>query len=140
MHGRGSRAHRPAAVHILLLGGGSSAVHATLPASMTEREISVIRDPAGLAALDGQWDDLLARSGSDTVFLTWDWLRTWYEVYGAEVEPCVVLVREHGRLVAAAPLKIEERRRYGLRVRQLEYIGTGRAVCPDFLDFVSEAG
>jgi len=61
-------------------------------------------------------------------------------VYGAEVEPCVVLVRDGGRLVAAAPLKIEERRRYGLRVRQLEFIGTGRAVCPDFLDFVIEAG
>src|SRR5207249_2089990 len=103
-------------------------------------EVTVIRDPARLSTLDGEWDELLARSASDTVFLTWDWLRTWYEVYGAEVEPCVVLVRDGGRLVAAAPLKIEERRRYGLRVRQLEFIGTGRAVCPDFLDFVIEAG
>ncbi len=107
---------------------------------MTAPEVTVIRDPARLPTLDGEWDDLLARSASDTVFLTWDWLRTWYEIYGAEVEPCVVLVRENGRLVAAAPLKIEARRLYGLRVRQLEFIGTGRAVCPDFLDLVIEAG
>src|SRR5207237_1286860 len=114
--------------------------HGTLPAPMTAPEVTVIRDPARLPTLDGEWDDLLARSASDTVFLTWDWLRTWYEIYGAEVEPCVVLVREDGRLLAAAPLKLEARRLYGLRVRQLEFIGTGRAVCPDFLDLVIEAG
>jgi len=104
------------------------------------RDVAVVRDAAGLAALAPEWDDLLARSASDTVFLTWDWLWTWWEVYGADLEPCVATVREDGRLVAAAPLKIEERRRYGLTFRQLEFIGTGRAVCPDFLDLVVEAG
>ena len=104
------------------------------------REVSVIRDAAGLAALAPEWDELLARSASDTVFLTWDWLSTWWEIYGGGIEPCVATVREDGRLVAAAPCKVEERRRYGLTFRQLEFIGTGRAVCPDFLDFVIEAG
>jgi len=104
------------------------------------RDVAVIRDVAGLAALASEWDDLLTRSASDTVFLTWDWLWTWWETYGAGVEPCVATVRENGRLVAAAPCKIEERRRYGLTFRQLEFIGTGRAVCPDFLDFVIAGG
>jgi len=104
------------------------------------REIEVIRTPDRLASLGDEWDALLARSVSDTVFLTWDWLSTWWEVYGGAIEPCVVAVREDGRLVAAAPCKIEERRHYGLTFRQLEFIGTGRAVCPDFLDVVVEAG
>lgn len=107
---------------------------------MASLDVTVVRDPARLPALGAEWDALLARSAADTVFLTWDWLSTWWDVYGAELEPCVVLVRENGRLVAGAPLKIESRRRYGMRVRQLEFIGTGRAVCPDFLDFVVEAG
>src|SRR5690349_11311164 len=104
------------------------------------REVAVIRDADRLAALAPDWDDLLARSASDTVFLTWDWLSTWWEVYGEGLEPSVATVREDGRLVAAAPCKVETRRRYGLTFRQLEFIGTGRAVCPDFLDFVVERG
>lgn len=104
------------------------------------REVTVIRDAEQLAALASEWDDLLARSAVDTVFLTWDWLWSWWEVYGAGLQPCVAVVREAGRLVAAAPCKIEDRRHYGLGFRQLEFIGTGRAVCPDFLDFVVEAG
>ncbi len=104
------------------------------------REVTVVRDPAAFPALAADWDALLARAACDTVFLTWDWLTSWWEVYGGDIAPCIVCVREDGRLVAAAPLKIEPRRRYGMRVRQLEFIGTGRAVCPDFLDFVVEAG
>ncbi len=104
------------------------------------REVRVIRDAAGLAALAPEWDELLARSASDTVFLTWAWLASWWDTYGDGLEPRVATVREDGRLVAAAPCKIEERRRYGLSFRQLEFIGTGRAVCPDFLDLVIERG
>ena len=104
------------------------------------REVEVVRDPRRLDGIAAEWDGLLARSASDTVFLTWDWLISWWEVYGKDLEPCIALVREQGRLVAAAPCMIEVRRRYGLRFKQLAFIGTGRAVCPDFLDFVVEAG
>lgn len=104
------------------------------------RDVKVVRDEAGFRALGREWDELLARSAVDQVFLTWDWLETWWDVYGRGVEPFVVTVREHGRLVAAAPLKLERRQRVRVPYRQLEFIGTGRAVCPDFLDFVIEAG
>ncbi len=104
------------------------------------REVRVIRDAAGFAALAPEWDALLACSAGDVVFLTWDWLSTWWEVYGGGLEPCVAIVLEDGRLVAAAPCKVERRRRYGLGFRQLGFIGTGQAVCPDFLDVVVERG
>jgi CelD/BcsL family acetyltransferase involved in cellulose biosynthesis len=104
------------------------------------RDVKVIRDAAGLAALASEWDGLLARSPADVVFLTWDWLSTWWDVYGSALEPAVAVVREQGRLVAAAPCKIERRRRFGLAFRQLGFIGTGQAVCPDFLDLVVESG
>jgi CelD/BcsL family acetyltransferase involved in cellulose biosynthesis len=104
------------------------------------REVALIRDPERLAALGEDWDGLLAGSAADTVFLTWDWLWSWWQVYGPGAEPCVATVREDGRLVAAAPCKIEERRRYGLSFRQLEFIGTGQAPCPDFLDVVVARG
>ncbi len=104
------------------------------------REVEIIRHPERLAALAPEWDALLARSAADTVFLTSDWLETWWEVYGAGAALAVAIVREDGRLVAAAPCKVEERRRYALGFRQLEFVGTGRAVCPDFLDVIVEPG
>ena len=103
-------------------------------------EVTVIRDVPGLLALGSEWDALLERSAVDTVFLTWDWLLSWWEVYGDGVQPLVITVRDGGRLVAAAPLKIERRQRVRVPYRQVEFIGTGRAVCPDFLDFVIERG
>lgn len=104
------------------------------------REVKVIRDDAGFRALATEWDELLERSAVDTVFLTWAWLESWWDVYGTVAELLVLTVREDGRLVAAAPLKIERRQRARLPYRQVEFIGTGRAVCPDFLDFVVERG
>lgn len=103
-------------------------------------EVRVIRDVPGFLALGTEWDELLERSAVDTVFLTWDWLVSWWEVYGNGIEPLVITVREQGRLVAAVPLKIARRARARVPYRQVEFIGTGQAVCPDFLDFVIERG
>ena len=29
-----------------------------------------------------QWEELLRAGETDTVFLTWEWQRTWWEVFG----------------------------------------------------------
>ena len=52
-------------------------------------EVQVIRDVPGFRALGREWDDLLERSAVDTVFLTWAWLESWWDVYGDGVEPLV---------------------------------------------------
>jgi CelD/BcsL family acetyltransferase involved in cellulose biosynthesis len=104
------------------------------------REVEIVRTADRLAALEPEWNALLARTASNVVFLTWEWLWSWWETYGNGVEPYVIAVRESGRLIAVAPCKIEDRRRYGLAFRQLEFLGSGRTPCPDFLDLMIEAG
>ena len=86
--------------------------------------LEVITDEAGLDALEGDWRDLSARARNDSVFLSWTWHRTWWEVFGARAGRLhVVTVRDGPRLVGLLPL-------YWCRtggVRTLRLVGTGEA-------------
>ena len=57
------------------------------------------------AALEDEWDALLAESSVGCTFLTWDWVSSWAAVYGGEVEPLVHVCRdERGALTGIVPL------------------------------------
>jgi CelD/BcsL family acetyltransferase involved in cellulose biosynthesis len=100
------------------------------------RKFDVLRSGDEFAALEDEWTDLLSRSENDNVFLTWEWLRTWWEVYGSLGRLLVVTVRQENRLVAAAPLCVVEGTRAGpWKPRELRFLGT-LEVCSDFVDIV----
>jgi CelD/BcsL family acetyltransferase involved in cellulose biosynthesis len=64
----------------------------------------IITDWDCWAALEPEWNDLLERSRSDTLFLTWQWIKTWATLVGPRVAPLVVLARDgRGGLAGAAP-------------------------------------
>jgi CelD/BcsL family acetyltransferase involved in cellulose biosynthesis len=58
-----------------------------------------------LFAPGGEWDELLARSSANTVFLLSGWLRAWRETLGCRGEILVPQIRSAGRLVAAAAFR-----------------------------------
>ena len=64
---------------------------------------------AGALVTTQEWDDLLHRSVSDVVFLTWQWQQVWWRHFGAR-EDCtlhlLVLKDERSTLVGIAPLFI----------------------------------
>ena len=94
-------------------------------------------------ALEPEWDDLLDRSWNQSIFLTWDWMYTWWEVYRDESkELLVITVRgENGKLLCIAPL-IKNRYAWKkfLTIRQIRFLGTGEneedEVCSEYLDFI----
>ncbi|WP_019358941.1 MULTISPECIES: GNAT family N-acetyltransferase [Streptomyces] len=61
------------------------------------------------AALAEEWEALRARNRSATPFQSHAWLWSWWRSYGRRGRLRVVLVRENGRLVAAAPLMLVHR-------------------------------
>lgn len=64
-------------------------------------------DPKTFATLEAEWNALLAQSITDTIFLTYEWQRTWWECLG-NGELCLVTVREDdGTLIGIAPLFAE---------------------------------
>lgn len=62
-------------------------------------------ESGGFGALKPEWNDLLHRSCCDNLFLTWEWLSTWWKHLGeGELQLLGFRTEEDGRLVGIAPL------------------------------------
>jgi CelD/BcsL family acetyltransferase involved in cellulose biosynthesis len=86
--------------------------------------------------LAGEWTDLLAASPSACLFLTWEWLFTWWKHLSGGRRLSILAVRSHGQLVALAPLACRPRRlEKVLSMGALEFLGTG-SVGSDYLDLI----
>ncbi|MBO8186270.1 GNAT family N-acetyltransferase [Streptomyces spirodelae] len=70
---------------------------------------ALCRSEGQFAGLAADWDALRSRNRSATPFQSHAWLWSWWRSYGRRGRLRVVLVRENGRLVAAAPLMLVHR-------------------------------
>jgi len=92
------------------------------PAAVPLR-VDTITGWQGLLDLQPAWDALLEEAGVDHPFLSHEWVRTWWECFGAGHDLHVLVVREGDLTVAIVPLMRSAGRFYGLRVLRLEIIG-----------------
>jgi hypothetical protein len=97
------------------------------------------------AASKSSWDDLLARSDADPLFMSWDWQWRWWKhhapVLGATLALAAVYIGD--RLAGLAPFysrPVVVRKL--LRTRRLELIGIAwrdrRAMFSDYLDIIAD--
>jgi CelD/BcsL family acetyltransferase involved in cellulose biosynthesis len=101
--------------------------------------IEVVDSAAGFAAMRAEWGELLASSGSDCLFLTWEWLYTWWLHVARHRRLFIVTVRSESQLIAIAPL-ISTRVWIGpFAVRLLEFAGSG-TIGSDYLDVIVRRG
>lgn len=61
----------------------------------------------GFEALAGEWNDLLRRSPTDTVFLTLEWQRHWWAAYQPGELRLMAARADNDRLIGIAPLFID---------------------------------
>ena len=106
---------------------------------MSDPRVNVIRFPAGLQLLEGGWNDLLAGSPADSVFLTWEWQTTWWKHLAAGRPLVVVAVWHEDVLIAIAPFVRGHRRALRLGLPALELLGSGD-VGSDYLDVIVRSG
>jgi len=92
--------------------------------------------------MESNWNELLKDSHANTIFLTWEWISTWWKVYGDKYKLYIVTVKDSsGRLLAIAPLKIAERKFLQFcKISTLEFIGYGEEITPEHLNFVIRKG
>ncbi|MGY0025051.1 GNAT family N-acetyltransferase [Streptomyces sp. YJ-C3] len=75
-----------------------------MPEGASGPVVTVCGDAAEFGALREEWNRLHRACGTATPFQSHAWLHSWWLSYGGGSRLCVVLVRQGGRLVAAAPL------------------------------------
>jgi CelD/BcsL family acetyltransferase involved in cellulose biosynthesis len=104
-------------------------------AEARELTVEVIENEAAFMALRDEWRALLSSSSSDCLFLTWEWLHTWWKHLGHDKPLFIVTVRAGEQLIAIAPLTITRAWVGPVTVPMLEFAGSGM-VGSDYLDFI----
>jgi CelD/BcsL family acetyltransferase involved in cellulose biosynthesis len=115
---------------------------ATLPAAADVRErhveaascsTEVVTDYDAFLDLEAAWNDAVVRARVPHPFLRHEWVRTWWECFGAGRRLHIVVIRRGGLIAAIAPLMWESTRMYGLRVRQLRLLQNDHTPRTDIL-------
>jgi CelD/BcsL family acetyltransferase involved in cellulose biosynthesis len=103
-------------------------------------DIERIEDTAGFEKLKEEWNELLESSASNCLFLTWEWLYTWWKHLSDGRKLLIIAVRCDGELVGIAPLAVRPRKLTRLLpFRLVEFLGTG-SVGSDYLDLIIRRG
>jgi CelD/BcsL family acetyltransferase involved in cellulose biosynthesis len=95
--------------------------------------VKEINEYAQFIELREQWNNVLSRSKDNEVFLTWEWLSTWWRHYGKERELTILLAEDGEKIVAIAPLMCSVYKLFGLRLRRIEFLGTEHT---DYRNFI----
>jgi CelD/BcsL family acetyltransferase involved in cellulose biosynthesis len=100
--------------------------------------IQLVDRIAELQPFAHDWNRLLQASSANGVFLTWEWISRWWEVYGGERKLTVLLAWRAAELVGIAPLMIGKHPSYGsARPRVLMMIGQGGDTLAERFAFIS---
>ncbi len=111
----------------------------------TERKsisLQVIQSENDLKQLQSEWNSLLEHSAANSIFLTWEWISTWWKYFHQRTKLWITTARltSTSELVGIAPLGIRHHtKRTGMVERSLIFLGNGQAA-PDHLDFIIRVG
>lgn len=86
---------------------------------------AVIKSFEDFHSLRDDWNSLVANQAPSKIWLTHDWYDCWWRSFGGSQRLYIVTVHRDGRLVAIAPLMIQELKIKGVRQRVLSFIENG---------------
>jgi CelD/BcsL family acetyltransferase involved in cellulose biosynthesis len=84
--------------------------------------VDVISDHQQFLALAGEWNQAVEQAGVPHPFLRHEWMRTWWEAFGTDALPYIVVVRVDHRIAAIAPLMRESTVMYGIPIRRIRFM------------------
>lgn len=89
----------------------------------------IYKHTSDFEALESDWNDLLEKSDTKNIFLTFEWLFTWWRYFGNQYLLFLIAVYDGGQILGIAPLMISKE----LGFRRLRFISSRFA---DFEDIV----
>jgi CelD/BcsL family acetyltransferase involved in cellulose biosynthesis len=99
-----------------------------------------IEDVPAFEGLRSEWSALLGSRPSSSIFLTWEWMFTWWKHLAEGRRLSILAIRERGELIAIAPLCVAAPA--VLRARpfpSIQFLGAG-SVGSDYLDLIVRPG
>jgi CelD/BcsL family acetyltransferase involved in cellulose biosynthesis len=87
---------------------------------VAQLSIEEITDVQSFSSLKEEWNVLLQKSADNNVFLTWEWLFTWWRHYGEGKQLMILLIKEGDKIIGIAPFMRVEYKRLGISVNVLE--------------------
>jgi CelD/BcsL family acetyltransferase involved in cellulose biosynthesis len=94
----------------------------------------------GFATIRNEWNGLLKNSDSTSIFLTWEWIYIWWNVYGDDKKRSYILTARNteGQLIGIAPCYLIQRKRFKyIPIKEIRFLGYGESVKPEYLDFIT---
>jgi len=104
-----------------------------VPRAPGDLVVATLSDARALVGLEPVWNRLVEEAGLDHPFMTYEWVRTWWECFGGGRRLHVLVVKEGDEPIAIAPLMIHETRFGGWRVRRLEFMANVHTQRSDFI-------
>jgi hypothetical protein len=107
---------------------------------MKAYKINIIDGMNKWEGMSSQWNDLLSQSSANTIFLTWEWLRSWAECFfNNNRKLFIILVYRDNELVGVAPFYIQYTLHKFFTLKQIEFLGAPEAGS-DYLDVFIKKG
>jgi CelD/BcsL family acetyltransferase involved in cellulose biosynthesis len=95
--------------------------------------ITCVQDLEALGLRRQEWNRLVERSHTNTVFQTFEWQTCWWKAFGGDAQLLLLLAEAGGELVAIAPLMLSHKRIWGRSRRVIEFIGGSACDYGDFI-------
>lgn len=89
----------------------------------------IVRTTEEFRNLENEWNLLLSESGQNNIFLTFDWLFTWWQYFGTLHSVFIILISDRNKLIGIAPFMLSNR--WGFR--ELSFISHGTADYEDII-------
>lgn len=101
--------------------------------------IETINSSERLFSMRQSWNELLESSPSSCVFLTHEWLSTWWKHLAAGRRLSVLVAWDNGRMVGILPVAERSAQYSRMMPRVLEFLGSG-LIGSDYLDAIIKSG
>ncbi|HLS85816.1 MAG TPA: GNAT family N-acetyltransferase [Burkholderiales bacterium] len=96
-------------------------------------EVATLTTEEAFVALAVDWNRVHGECGTASIFNSWFWQYTWWQVYGGGRPLRILVASEGDTLVGILPLHLRTVQALGRTVRVLQFIGTGGDTHPDDL-------
>jgi len=105
----------------------------------------IVTEISEFAEFQERWKRIISNSPTKNIYLTWEWLYNWWEVYKTGRELFLIVAEEKSELLGVFPLLRRKIIYFGcLPIWRIEFLSTGEGeadeVCPSSMDLIIKKG